>query len=216
MVRMANRVNGITQWLGMSAFALVLLGLAGPAFAQNGTMTGRVVDSDRRTTDRDKKPLAGKQSLVDFTIRLSEATVTLEFKGEPAKKYQIVTDNNGEWYKSGLPPGTYDISVRREWRDPVPGRDPELIVFIATQAGVVLKPGEKLKIPDMGALTEKALAAGRKPPAAAPAGMSNAAIDAQNKRNAELDLLLKDVNALFGSKKWDEAIAKYTAVAGKL
>ena len=112
-----------------------MLAWAAPAFAQNGTMSGRVVDSDRRTTDRDGKPLAGKQSLVDFQIGLSEATVTLEFKGEPAKKFQVLTDANGEWYKSGLPPGTYDISVRREWRDPVAGR--------ATEAGRFPRDGSK-------------------------------------------------------------------------
>jgi Flp pilus assembly protein TadD len=216
-------IRGIRA-LWMSCLAIALIGPAVPAFAQNGTLTGRVIDSDRRTTDRDGKPLAGKpkdptgrsDDPADHLLGLPEATVTLELKSEPPRKFQVITDAYGDWYKSGLPPGTYDISVKREWRDPVPGRATKLVVFIATAPGVVLKPGEKLRVPDMGALTEEALAAGRRPPASAPAGMSNAQIEASNRRNAELDALMKDANASFTAGKHADAVVKLTALAEKL
>jgi len=221
MTRMSNRVNGITRWLGMSAFALVLLGLAAPAFAQNGTMSGRVVDSERRGTDRDGKPLVGKQDPVaPYVLGLGAATVTLEFKGEPVKQFKILTDANGDWYKSGLPPGTYDISVRAEWRDPDTARTTKLQVFVASAKGVVLKPGEKLKVPDLHALTEEALAAGHRPPAAPTAGgpapvKSTAATEAANKRIAEMQVLLKDAEAAIAAGNTADAIAKVMAVADK-
>ena len=199
-------------WAG--SVAVLLVGWAAPALAQNGTMSGRVLDSDRRTTDRNGKPLAGKQSPVDFQLGLSEATVTLELKAEPARKFQVITDAYGEWYKSGLPPGTYDISVRREWRDPDSSRATKLIVFIATASGVVLKPGEKLKVPDMSALTEEALASGKKPPVVS--NLSNAEAEAANKRAAENEAMLKEANAAAAAGKHEEAIAQFTAFAEKL
>ncbi len=216
---MTRRLMQLTYAAGLAAG---ILAWAAPAQAQNGSITGRVIDVDRRTTDQAGKPLAGHQSPTDFQIGISEGQVTLTLKSEPPKVFKAITDLNGDFYKSGLPPGTYDISVRLEWTDPVPGRAPNKnnrVVFIATANDVVLKPGDKLRLPDMDALTEEALASGKKPRTAAnapPPGMSNSAIDALNKRNAELDLLLKDANALFDSKKWEDAIAKYTSVATKL
>ena len=213
---MARRVGPFVVGVGL---ALGFVAWAAPALAQNGSISGRVVDSESRTLSRDKKPLAGHQNPVDFMIALSEAQVTLEFKGEPAKKYTVITDLDGLWYKGSLPPGTYDITVRREWRDPDTSRTPnnKPVVFLAS-ATAVLKPGEKLKLPDIHALTEESIAAGHRPPSAAapPPGASNAAIDAANKRNAELNTLLKDANGLFDAGKYEESIAKYLAVAQKL
>lgn len=198
-----------------SSLAFVAMAWAAPAFAQNGTMTGRVLDSDRRTTDRDNKPIAGKQSTVDFQLGLNEATVTLDFKGEPAKQFQIITDAYGEWYKSGLPPGTYDISVRREWRDPVPGRVPgnKPVIFLAKKEGVVLKPGEKLKVPDMGALVEEKFKAGVKPPVVS--NLSSAEAEAANKKAAELEAMLKDANAAQAAGKHEDAVRMFSEFAKK-
>ena len=153
-------------------------------------------------------------------IGLGDCQVTLTLKGEPPKTFKAITDLNGEFYKAGLPPGTYDISVRLEWRDPDVSRTNKLVIFIATANNVVLKPGDKLKIGDMDALTEEALAAGKKPRTAGaappPSGMSNSAIEAANKRSAELEGVLADANKAFDAKKWEDAIAKYTSVASKL
>jgi tetratricopeptide (TPR) repeat protein len=200
----------------MGALAAVFLGVAAPAFAQNGTIIGRVLDSDRRTTDRDGKPLAGKpKDQTDPNLGLSEGIVTFELKGDAPKKFQTITDAFGGFYKSGLPPGTYDITVRREWRDPVPGRYSKLIVFVADASGIVLKPGEKLTIPDMGALTEEARAAGRKAPTTSASNMSTADAAAANKKNAEMEAMLKDAIAAATAGKHEEAITMFTAFAAK-
>lgn len=204
-----------------ATLAAGILAWAAPVAAQNGSISGRVVDSERRSLSRDKKPLAGHQNPVDFMICLGNAQVTIESKDTPSKKTTVVTDLDGLFYKSGLAPGMYDITVRLEWRDPDMSRtqNNKPVVFIGSALGVELKPGDKLKLPDIHALTEEAIAAGHKPPtagAAPPPGMSNAAIEAANKRNAELNNLLKDANGLFDSGKYEESIAKYMAVAQKL
>jgi tetratricopeptide (TPR) repeat protein len=143
---------------------------ATPAAAQNGTITGRVIDVDRRTTDRDGKPLAGKPkdptgkstNPDDRTLGLMEAQVTLELKGDQPRKWTVITDALGEYYKAGLPPGTYDITVRLEWRDPVQGRTNKLVIFTAETRGFVLKPGDKARAPEMQALTDEARAEGKR------------------------------------------------------
>ena len=210
---MARSIRGF--WAGSLALAFVA-GVALPAWAQNGTLTGRVIDVDRRTTDKDGKPIAGKmrdqtgmsKDPADRVIGLNEATVTLELKGEQPRKFQTITDAYGEWYKSGLPPGTYDISVKREWRDPVPGRTTKLVVFTAETLGVVLKPGEKARAPEMSALTEEARAARAQPGAAGAPGSAAAAAGGANEDWAA-------AIALADAGKVDEAVAKLEALAAK-
>jgi hypothetical protein len=194
------RGSGGRLWLGDGCDSVVAAGLAmgvvawaTPAHAQNGSISGRVVDSERRSLSRDKKPLAGHQNPTDFMICLGGAQVTIESKDTPGKKTTVITDLDGLWYKSGLAPGKYDITVRLEWRDPDTSRtvNNKPVVFIGSALDVELKPGDKLKLPDIHALTEEAIAAGRRPPTTAsapPPGMSNAAIDAANRRAAELIL----------------------------
>ena len=204
------------------ALAAVLLAQAVPAFAQSGTITGRVVDADKRATDRDGKPIGGgkpKDIYNDPYLGLSEAYVTLELKGDSPKKFQAITDAFGDFYKAGLPPGTYDISVKKEWRDPVLGRvaNNKLVVFTAEALGVVLKPGDKLKVPDIAAYTEEARAAGKGKSGgvAAPSGMSNAEAEAANKRAAEMEGMLKDANAALAGGKYEDAITMYQNFADK-
>jgi tetratricopeptide (TPR) repeat protein len=201
-----------TLWV--SALTIVCLSLGSPALAQNGTLTGRVVDAERRTTDRDGKPLAGRQDRADFQIGLSEATVTLQFKGEPPRKFEVLTDANGEWYKSGLPPGTYDITVWREWRDPVPGRAVKPVVFRAKLEGFVVKPGSKTAVPIMAALTEEAIAAGRRPPVVS--NLSPAEAAAANKKNADIEEFFKEADAALAASKYPEAVAAFMKAAEKV
>ena len=202
--------------LVIGAMAAVFIGGAAPAFAQNGTLSGRVIDAERRTTDREGNPIVGAgrpKSPTDPNIGLGLATVTLELQGSSPRKFTVTTDDIGGWYKAGLPPGTYDISIRREWRDPVPGRDSSLIVFTAEAKGIVLKPGEKVVVPDIGALTEVSRAAGHSAPTVS--NVSNAAADAANKRAAELQTMLKDANAAAAAGKYEEAITMFTNFADK-
>jgi Flp pilus assembly protein TadD len=205
--------------LWASFLAIVFVGWAAPASAQNGTMSGRVLDAERRITDRDGKPVAGlgKESTTDRLLGLASATVTLELKSEPPRQFKVVTDVYGEWYKSGLPPGTYDIAVKYEYidrtnRNKTNSQTP--IVFVASATGVVLKPGEKLRVPDLSALTEEAVAAGRRAPTAS--NLSSAEAEAANKRSAELEVLFKEANAASAAGNHPEAITKLTALAEKL
>lgn len=153
---------------------------ASPAAAQNATLTGRVIDADRRTTDRDGKPLAGKPKdptgkstdPADRTLGLSEATVTLELKGDAPRKWTVLTDAYGEYYKSGLPPGTYDITVKLEWRDPVQGRTNKPVIFTAEVRNFTIKPGDKVRAPEMNAWSDEARAEGKGRPAAGGVGLA--------------------------------------------
>jgi len=216
---MARRVGPF--WFGVGLI-LACVAWAAPALAQNGSISGRVVDYERRTMSRQNLPMNGHQSPVDAQIALANAIITIESKTTPVKKSTVITDLDGLWYKGGLAPGDYDVSLRYEWRDPDESRTPDRkpVVFLVPATTVTLKPGEKMKMPDMYALTEASIAAGHRPPSAAtaapPPGMSNAAIDAENKRNAELNTLLKDANSLFDSGKYEDSITKYMAVAQKL
>ena len=217
------------RWLRIvwtASLALAAIAWAAPAFAQNGTMSGRVIDVDRRMTDRNGKPIGGgkqkdtmgmSQDPEDHLLGVSEATVTLLLKGESPRKFQVMTDAFGDWYKSGLPPGTYDISVRKEWRDPILGRTTtpgNLVVFVAETKDVVLQPKEKLRVPNMSAMTEEAVASGRRAPVAS--NMSNAEVEAANKRSAELEGLFKEASAASEAGNHAEAITKLTALAEKL
>lgn len=203
------------QGLLAASCGLVVMALATPALAQNGTMSGRVLDSERRTTDRDGKPLAGKMlGPTDSRIGLSEATVTLDLQGDTPRQFKAITDAFGEWYKSGLPPGTYTVSIRREWRDPISSRTTKLVIFTAEASGIVLKPGEKLRVPDMAGLSEEARAKGVKPSVAS--NLSTAEADAANKRAAELEAMLKTANDAAAAGQHEDAIAQYTAFADKL
>jgi tetratricopeptide (TPR) repeat protein len=76
--------------MGVAAFALVLLA-AGPAFAQNGNLAGRVITQEG-------KPMGA----VPVTLETTD--------GKQTKR--TVTDNQGEWVVTGLPGGsTWTITV---------------------------------------------------------------------------------------------------------
>ena len=201
-----------------SVLATVAIGWAAPALAQNGTMSGRVVDSDRRATDRDGKPIGGKPTdIKDPNMGVGEAYVTFTLKGDTPKKFEAITDAFGGFYKSGLPPGTYDITVKKEWRDPIQGRATgnKPVIFIAEAFGVVLKPGEKLRVPDMPAFTEEARAAGKGKPGTAAAVAASPETDAANKRAAEVNALAKDADAAVAAGKYDDAITMLMSIVTK-
>jgi tetratricopeptide (TPR) repeat protein len=195
-----------------TSLAVLILGWAAPASAQNGTLSGRVIDSERRVTDKHGQPVPGlgKQN-PDGQLGLHAATVTLDLKGDTPRQFKVVTDTFGEWYKSGLPPGTYDISVKLEWVDRTDmSKSPKPVVFTATMAGVVVKPGEKRRLADIGALTEEAVAAGRRAPVTT--SMSAAEAEAANKRAAEENALLTGVDTAVKEKNYADAIAKLTEI----
>ena len=74
----------VRVWIGVAAFAL-LVSAAVPAFAQNGTLAGRVITQEG-------KPMAAVPVILD------------QVDGKQQKK--TVTDNQGEWVVTGLPGGS--------------------------------------------------------------------------------------------------------------
>jgi len=74
----------VRVWIGVTAFALLVLA-AGPAFAQNGTLAGRVITADG-------KPMPAVQVMLETA------------DGKQQKK--TITDNQGEWVVTGLPGGS--------------------------------------------------------------------------------------------------------------
>jgi Tfp pilus assembly protein PilF len=73
--------QGSALWYLVGACAAVVLAAA-PAFAQLGSLTGRVVDEAGA-------PVPG-------------AEITLVYSGEMALKFTVKTDNNGRWTRAGL------------------------------------------------------------------------------------------------------------------
>src|SRR5262245_19665773 len=71
-------------------FFVVVALLAVPAFAQQGSVTGKVLD-------KEGKPLVG-------------ATISLDRQGV-AGHFEVKTDNKGSYFHAGLPTGPYNIKV---------------------------------------------------------------------------------------------------------
>lgn len=75
----------LVRILVVSSIALFLAALAAPAYAQQGSLRGRVIDE------------AGKP--------VPDADVTLDFVGDYTRQFKAKTDKSGEWVKAGMPPG---------------------------------------------------------------------------------------------------------------
>jgi tetratricopeptide (TPR) repeat protein len=85
----------VNRGLLVGVLALGLSGVATSAFAQNGSLKGKVVTEDG-------KPAANVEVVFDFV-------------GEIKRQVKTITDKNGEWIKPGLPAGggTWTISARQ-------------------------------------------------------------------------------------------------------
>jgi tetratricopeptide (TPR) repeat protein len=75
--------------------AILLVGLAVPAYAQLGSLRGKVIDE------------TGKG--------VPDAEVVLDFVGDFARQLKAVTDKNGEWIRAGMPAGggTWNITIKK-------------------------------------------------------------------------------------------------------
>src|SRR6266699_2949079 len=67
--------------------------LAIPGFAQTGTLSGKVVDTDG-------KPMTG-------------VTISIDRQGI-AQHFEVKTDNKGQFLHAGLPTGTYKVAVVKD------------------------------------------------------------------------------------------------------
>jgi tetratricopeptide (TPR) repeat protein len=79
-----------------AAVAVFIVGAALPAFAQNGSLRGKVVDQAGQPVDR--------------------AEVVLDFVGDLTQQYRVYTNKAGEWVKAGMiaRPGTWTVTVTKE------------------------------------------------------------------------------------------------------
>jgi Tfp pilus assembly protein PilF len=85
----------ILRTLLVGITAILLVGVAVPAYAQLGSLRGKVIDE------------SGKG--------VPDAEVVLDFVGDFARQLKAVTDKNGEWIRAGMPAGggTWNITVKK-------------------------------------------------------------------------------------------------------
>lgn len=87
--------QSVVRRLIMAVVALALVAIPAPAFAQNGSLKGKVVDANGKGVDA--------------------AELTLDFKGDYVRQFKVLTDKNGEWIRAGMPSGggTWTINVKK-------------------------------------------------------------------------------------------------------
>ena len=102
----------------VAVVAIAVLGLVAPVAAQTGSLKGKV-------TDGKGAPVAGAQ-------------VTLEYRDEISRRYQLKTDRRGEFTQIGLAPGNYLVSVTAEKVGAATG-DVRVRVSETTEVGFVLE-----------------------------------------------------------------------------
>ena len=86
----ASRISRVAI---VGALVLSLVALAAPAFAQGGTLRGKVVDDQN-------KPVDG-------------AKITMLETGTN-RKFETKTDSKGEWRQIGLSPGNYTVTAEKD------------------------------------------------------------------------------------------------------
>lgn len=87
------KVSRISRVAMIGALVLSLVALASPAFAQGGTLRGKVIDDQN-------KPVDG-------------AKVTMVETGTN-RKFETKTDSKGEWRQIGLSPGNYTVTAEKD------------------------------------------------------------------------------------------------------
>jgi tetratricopeptide (TPR) repeat protein len=88
-------MNGFfMRGLKLSVLVVVLFGLAAPAFAQNGTLRGKVLTEGGQP--------AGVVEIV------------LEQAGDLPRTIRTVTDKNGEWIRPAVPVGVWKITAKKD------------------------------------------------------------------------------------------------------
>jgi tetratricopeptide (TPR) repeat protein len=85
----------LTRSLRVGALVLLTAALALPAYAQNGSLRGRIVD--------------------ETGSGVPDVEVILDFVGPYNRQIKTITDKNGEWVRAGMPSGggTWTITVKR-------------------------------------------------------------------------------------------------------
>jgi tetratricopeptide (TPR) repeat protein len=147
------------QFCRAGAWVVAFSVVAAPVWAQTGTARGKVVD--------------------DKGQAITDAAVTLEYKGGVTRKLDTKSNKKGEYTQVGLQPGVYRITASKDGYQPA---------FIESRVGV----GEPTVLPDIK-LTARAAGA-------AAAG---------DKGGDELRASFQKAVELTQAGKWDEAEAAY-------
>jgi tetratricopeptide (TPR) repeat protein len=187
-------------------FLIAAILLATPLYAQQGSVTGKVLDLEG-------KPMVG-------------VTVSIDRKGI-AGHFEVKTDNKGSYFHAGLPTGQYKIGLVKDGQ-PIAGAtlDNVRVTFggtanadfdlqkMAAAAPAGMSEADKAKME-----AEKAAAEATK------AAFTNGLAALQAKQYDEASRLLKEAadkdptqhvifanlgEALSGARKYDDAIAAYT------
>jgi tetratricopeptide (TPR) repeat protein len=87
------KASRISRAALVGALVLSLVALAAPAFAQGGTLRGKVIDAQN-------KPVTG-------------AKITM-LAVETNRKFETKSDNKGEWRQIGLAPGNYSVTAEKD------------------------------------------------------------------------------------------------------
>jgi len=182
-------------------FLIVAVLLAVPAYAQQGSVTGKVVD-------KDGKPATG-------------LTVAIDRKGI-AGHFEVKTDNKGSYFHAGLPTGQYKVTLMNNGA-PVTFVDNVRVTFGGT--ATVDFDLAKVQAPAGVSAEEQAKMEAEKAKAEETKNAFNNGLAAlQAKQYDEAARLLKDASdkdptqhvifanlgeALSGAKKYEDAIAAY-------
>jgi tetratricopeptide (TPR) repeat protein len=86
----ASRISRVAI---VGALVLSLVALAAPAFAQGGTLRGKVVDDQNKPVD------GAKITMLDTGTN---------------RKFETKTDSKGEWRQIGLSPGNYTVTAEKD------------------------------------------------------------------------------------------------------
>jgi tetratricopeptide (TPR) repeat protein len=176
--------------------------LAVPAFAQNGSLTGKVID-------KEGKPGAG-------------ITVSIDRK-EISGHFEVKTDNKGAFFHAGLPTGTYKVSLMQNGTA-LTFADNVRVTFGGTTPVDFDLSKQAAQAPGITAEQQAKIDAEKKAAEDTKAAFTNGLAALQAKQYAEASTLLKEAadkdptqhvifanlgEALSGARKYPEAIDAY-------
>lgn len=84
----------LIRGLMTGVLALGLAGVAAPAFAQNGTLKGKVVTEEGTAA--------------------AAVEIVLEMTGDTPRTFRTITDKFGEWIRPGVPIGTWKVTAKKD------------------------------------------------------------------------------------------------------
>lgn len=161
----------LVRSLILGVFAVLVTALATPAAAQTSSMRGRVVDEAG-------KPVAGVE-------------VTITYIGDYDRQYSVKTNDKGEFARTALDPGRYNVLVKKEG-------------LTGKANGIIVSLGEVARLNDI--VLQKLT------PGATQTDLSAEEAAKRNKRQAELEKMFNDASAQADAGQYDEALAVFNQI----